>query len=210
MSWDPYLEDLRDEEPSFTRLLPSFLKDVWSDDSSPNAKRRPQPITHFYSVQFHVNHRETVASILRFHSGEFVVTDADRGVGIGQIVSEVDAPPVNDVKVIVRLATAEEIAEIPGKQERERRALMLCQAKVRELGLPMEVTGAEFQFDGKKLTFYYSAGRYVDFRDLVKSLFRVFGTRIWMVWHDGGAPVKDVYSRGTSRRLRQSGRELYR
>jgi cell fate regulator YaaT (PSP1 superfamily) len=47
----------------------------------------------------------------------------------------------------------------------------------------MNITRAEFQFDGKKLTFYYTADAYVDFRDLVRALFKVFGTRIWMVWY---------------------------
>jgi cell fate regulator YaaT (PSP1 superfamily) len=105
---------------------------------------------------------------------------------------------MRDLKAILRKATPEEIAAIPAKEVREGRALTLCQTKVRDLGLAMEITGAEFQFDGKKLTFYYTASKYVDFRNLVKGLFRVFGTRIWMVWYDGGAPVKDVYSRGTA------------
>jgi cell fate regulator YaaT (PSP1 superfamily) len=52
----------------------------------------------------------------------------------------------------------------------------------------MDITRAEFQFDGKKLTFYYMAAAYVDFRDLVRALFRVFGTRIWMVWYKRGDP----------------------
>ena len=59
----------------------------------------------------------------------------------------------------------------------------------------MLITGAEFQFDGKKLTFYYTASIYVDFRNLVRTLFKTFGMRIWMVWHDGHAPVKDVLQR---------------
>ena len=68
--------------------------------------------------------------------------------------------------------------------------------KVKELGLPMLITDAEYQMDGKKLTFYYTASKYVDFRNLVRVLFKTFSTRIWMVWHDGNAPVKDVFTRG--------------
>jgi hypothetical protein len=26
-------------------------------------------------------------------------------------------------------------------------------------------------------------------------MFRIFGTRIWMVWYDGDAPVRDVLTR---------------
>jgi cell fate regulator YaaT (PSP1 superfamily) len=136
---------------------------------------------------------------MRFDSGDFVITDADRGLDIGRVIGAAGKPQfreLKNVKVILRKASEDEIRAIPAKEEREGAALVLCQAKVQELGLPMQITGAEFQFDGKKLTFYYSASKYVDFRNLVKGLFRIFGTRIWMVWYDGSAPVRDVYSRG--------------
>ncbi|GEQ66750.1 hypothetical protein JCM33374_g413 [Metschnikowia sp. JCM 33374] len=44
----------------------------------------------------------------------------------------------------------------------------------------MEIVDAEYQFDRKKLTFYYSAQRRLDFRSLVRELFRIYKTRIWM------------------------------
>jgi cell fate regulator YaaT (PSP1 superfamily) len=115
------------------------------------------------------------------------------------VAAGTDQPPIKELRTIqhiIRKATQEEVNTIPAKTARERAALQLCQAKAKEMGLAMEITASEFQFDGKKITFYYSAGRYVDFRGLVRSLFGVFGTRIWMVWYDGGAPVRDVYSRG--------------
>jgi cell fate regulator YaaT (PSP1 superfamily) len=42
----------------------------------------------------------------------------------------------------------------------------------------MEATRAEIQFDGMKATFYYQATRYIDLRDLVRALFKHFGTRV--------------------------------
>jgi hypothetical protein len=217
MSWVPYIEDPEDLEPTMSALLPSSLKDVWGDalpaaDPPPSrlpprvgsaAPARPSPVSDnlLYSVHFHPNRRETLASSVHFDDGVFVITDADRGIDIGRIIAQTGRPQfreLKNVKSIIRRATDAEIAAIPGKEERERAALMLCQAKVRELAFPMEITGAEFQFDGKKLTFYYSASKYIDFRNLVKALFKIFGIRIWMVWYDGNAPVKDVYSRGIS------------
>jgi cell fate regulator YaaT (PSP1 superfamily) len=150
-------------------------------------------------VCFHQNRTETLIAQFPCPDGAYVITDADRGFDIGQIVAPTERPSPRDLKAIrsiLRLATPEEIARIPEKESRELTALQLCQTKVRELALPMEITGAECQFDGKKLTFYYSASRFVDFRDLVRGLFRVFGTRIWMVWYDGHAPVRDVFTRG--------------
>jgi cell fate regulator YaaT (PSP1 superfamily) len=46
--------------------------------------------------------------------------------------------------------------------------------------LPMEVCDAEWQWDRRKLTFYYTADTRVDFRELVRELFRVYKTRVWM------------------------------
>jgi cell fate regulator YaaT (PSP1 superfamily) len=149
-------------------------------------------------VHFHAIRSEVFVSTSEFADGEWVIVDADRGFDIGQVIAGVQAPPPSDpraVKAIVRRATGRELDAIPAKQERERAALALCQAKARELRLPIEVTGAEIQFDGMKVTFYYAATRYVDFRDLVRSLFRQFGTRIWMVWCDKEGPVRDVVTR---------------
>lgn len=37
-----------------------------------------------------------------------------------------------------------------------------------------------FPRDRRKLTFYFTAERRVDFRELVRELFKVYKTRIWM------------------------------
>jgi len=44
----------------------------------------------------------------------------------------------------------------------------------------MEVHYAEYQYDKKKLTFYYESRARVDFVALLKDLYREFGCRIWM------------------------------
>jgi cell fate regulator YaaT (PSP1 superfamily) len=102
---------------------------------------------------------------------------------------------MNNVRAITRKATQHEIDSIASKETRENGAMQFCQMQARELGLPMDIIGAEFQFDGKKLTVYYTAIKYIDFRELVRVMFRSYGTRIWMVWCDGGAPVRDVLTR---------------
>ena len=135
---------------------------------------------------------------MNINTGDYVITDADRGYDIGLVISIIQNPTVRDIKSsksVKRKATDVEISNIPIKIDNENKALEICQKKVEELNLPMKITGAEYQFDGKKLTFYYTASKYVDFRNLVRTLFHVFSTRIWMIWHDGTAPVKDVFTR---------------
>ncbi len=46
--------------------------------------------------------------------------------------------------------------------------------------LKMKVTGVDYQFDGTKLTLYYTSDVRVDYRELVRDLFAKFHTRIWM------------------------------
>ncbi|EAY15027.1 PSP1 C-terminal conserved region family protein [Trichomonas vaginalis G3] len=156
--------------------------------------------TKFYQVQFHPFRTELYhwSQISNLSVGDYVVTEADRGYDVGRIVEEVRSPPSRESKAskgIVRIASQHEISQLSLKTEREKRAKELCQTKARELDLPMSIDGAEFQFDGKKLSFYYTANAYVDFRNLVRILFKTFGMRIWMVWHDGNERVKDVLQR---------------
>jgi len=73
------------------------------------------------------------------------------------------------------------------KSQDELKALQLCQNKVRQKKLPMEVVDAEYQWDRRKLTFYFVAEKRIDFRELVRELFRLYKTRIWMASLQGPA-----------------------
>ncbi|KAI8598954.1 PSP1 C-terminal conserved region-domain-containing protein, partial [Dissophora ornata] len=90
------------------------------------------------------------------------------------------APKEIHPKRIFRLAQASEIALQAVKGQDEIKAMMVCQTKVRQKRLPMEVVDAEYQWDRRKLTFYFVAERRIDFRELVRDLFKIYKTRIWM------------------------------
>ncbi|KAF9261530.1 PSP1-domain-containing protein [Marasmius fiardii PR-910] len=83
-------------------------------------------------------------------------------------------------KMIYGKAGAQEITQLAIKMQDEAKALQLCQSKVRAKKLPMEVVDAEYQWDRRKLTFYFVAEKRIDFRELVRELFRLYKTRIWM------------------------------
>ncbi|CAO3637107.1 unnamed protein product [Cunninghamella echinulata] len=84
------------------------------------------------------------------------------------------------IKRIYRLATPEEINMLLIKSQDEQRALVICQQKVKQRKLQMEVVDAEYQWDRRKLTFYFEAEKRIDFRDLVREMFKIYKTRIWM------------------------------
>ncbi|KAG7090548.1 hypothetical protein E1B28_009657 [Marasmius oreades] len=83
-------------------------------------------------------------------------------------------------KMIYGKAGAQEATQLAIKMQDEAKALQLCQSKVRSKKLPMEVVDAEYQWDRRKLTFYFVAEKRIDFRELVRELFRLYKTRIWM------------------------------
>ncbi|KAK5953190.1 hypothetical protein OHC33_005758 [Knufia fluminis] len=94
----------------------------------------------------------------------------------GSAVRDSDLKP----KMIKRLAATHEIQALQEKEGNEAKAKRICQQKVIEHGLNMEVLDAEFQMDGKKLTFYFFSNEYINFNSLVTDLFKMYKTRIWM------------------------------
>ena len=68
--------------------------------------------------------------------------------------------PTNDQPMgrVIRRATPKEVQHLHSVQtELEKRCTEVCQQKVIEHGLVLVVVDAEYQFDRKKLTFYYDA-----------------------------------------------------
>ncbi|BEJ17876.1 hypothetical protein CspHIS471_0701440 [Cutaneotrichosporon sp. HIS471] len=74
----------------------------------------------------------------------------------------------------------EEQARMVEKLKDEYDAMLICREKVVQRGLPMQIVDAEYQWDRRKLTFYFKAEKRVDFRELTKENFRIFKSRIWM------------------------------
>jgi cell fate regulator YaaT (PSP1 superfamily) len=73
--------------------------------------------------------------------------------------------------------------------------------KVEEHQLDMKLVDTEWQFDGNKIIFYFTAEKRVDFRQLVKDLAAIFKTRI---------ELKQIGVRDEARRLGGFGRCGYR
>lgn len=81
----------------------------------------------------------------------------------------------------MRAAESSEIAALHGEiATLERQALKTCRERCDELGIGIEVIDCEYQFDRKKVSFFFNSEHSVDFRELVRDLYKVFGARIWM------------------------------
>jgi cell fate regulator YaaT (PSP1 superfamily) len=119
-----------------------------------------------------------------------VIVDVDRGEDLGYVHSLGELAQVRNggcshgcgtsapTRKALRLATAKDKAtagELARQNEDARRRAM---ERVRANGLAMKLTDAEWQWDRKKLTFYFTAEKRVDFRNLVRDLASLFRTRI--------------------------------
>jgi len=123
------------------------------------------------------------------HPGDAVIVEADRGEDLGILLAKGTiaerkcsaaggcSTPVPERQVL-RKALPEEFAQISELRSDEERVRTEARQKVEVHGLRMKVTEAEWQFDRKKLTLYFTAERRVDFRELVRDLARIFRTRI--------------------------------
>src|SRR5829696_7810579 len=119
-----------------------------------------------------------------------VIVDADRGEdfgrvhAIGELAEKRGAGTPHGVasagqrRRALRLATLEDEARAAELREQNEVARRRGAERVKANALVMKLTDAEWQWDRKKLTFYFTAEKRVDFRALVRDLAAMFRTRI--------------------------------
>lgn len=101
--------------------------------------------------------------------------------GLGTRDSGSSHPPVpspQSLKSISRIATPEDRKTATDLRVNEEDVRRTVRDRVRQHNLPMKVSDAEWQWDKRKLTIYFTAEQRVDFRALVRDLAGVFRTRI--------------------------------
>jgi cell fate regulator YaaT (PSP1 superfamily) len=116
------------------------------------------------------------------NEGESVVVEAERGQDMGTVSLAGDLVRLKrgkgETRSIIRKAVPEDLQTLAKNKEKEKDAFRLCKEKIKVFKLDMKLVAVELQFDGSKLTFYFTAAQRVDFRELVKDLASVYRTRI--------------------------------
>jgi cell fate regulator YaaT (PSP1 superfamily) len=119
-----------------------------------------------------------------------VIVDADRGEDFGHVHATGELAVTRNAKVahglggntpaqkVRRLATEADIRQYNAARADDDDARKRAIERVRANSLVMKVTDAEWQWDRKKLTLYFTAEKRVDFRTLVRELASMFRTRI--------------------------------
>jgi cell fate regulator YaaT (PSP1 superfamily) len=122
------------------------------------------------------------AAGIELQVGDYVVVQTTRGLELGRVFitpKQVLAGEVTtELKPVVRKAEPEDIKQAREFEANEAEALAECGKLIAKLGLPMKLLDAEYNLDGSRLTFYFSAEERVDFRELVRELNARFKTRI--------------------------------
>ena len=123
--------------------------------------------------------------------GDIVSTQADHGfdVGIITLTGELVRVQMNKKKVnleldsskiIYRKSMQNEIDNWSNFRDKEESIKVKARQLAIDLRLKMKISDIEYQGDGTKITFYYTAEERVDFRELIKLYARDFRTKIEM------------------------------
>jgi len=123
--------------------------------------------------------------------GDIVATQAQSGHDIGMVTLSGELVKVqmkrkkvdfNDAEIpkVYRKASQKDIDVWQKCRDREEEIKKRAREIAIILKLQMKISDVEFQGDGSKATFYYTAEERVDFRQLIKDMAKAFGIRIEM------------------------------
>ncbi len=113
---------------------------------------------------------------------DYVVVQTARGLEMGEVViaprqvldSEISEP----LKPVAHKAGEDDVKRAQELESKVREVLIECGMLITEQNLSMKLLSAEYNLDGGRLTFCFSAEERVDFRKLVKELTGRFKVRV--------------------------------
>ena len=118
----------------------------------------------------------------QYSEGQGVIVETAKGQEYASVVFGVKEIPDEQIshplKPIARKADERDERRIKENAEKIPEAMRFAEEKIAEMGIEMKLIGCEYSFDGKKLSFFFSSDKRVDFRELVKVLAAHFRLRI--------------------------------
>ena len=99
-----------------------------------------------------------------YRENQTVIVETAKGVEYGTVVGAVSEVPeekiVSPLKPILRTATEKDLKRIKENEEKIPEAMSFMRNAITENNLEMKLIGCEFSFDGKKVSFFFSAERF--------------------------------------------------
>ena len=146
----------------------------------------------YAEVRFKNSRKEffVIKDTMSVSMGDVVATEASSGHDVGvvsltgelvkiQMKKKYTSPEETHTK-IYRIASQKDIEIWKAARDREETVQVRARQIAIKLGLKMKISDVEFQGDGSKATFYYTAEERVDFRELIKQYAQEFNVRIEM------------------------------
>lgn len=123
--------------------------------------------------------------------GDFVTVEAQAGFDVGSVslCGELVRLQMRKKRVkedserilnIMRIATERDLEKLEESRAKEKEGMIRARVLARELKLDMKIGDVEYQANGRKATFYYTAENRVDFRELIKIFAGEFRVKIEM------------------------------
>ena len=125
-------------------------------------------------------------------TGDSVVVDTGNGNGfdIGKVtlsgelvrlqMKKKRSNPERVSNKVIRVANERDMERLFEAREKEKKSMIRARVIARTLELNMKVGDVEYQADGKKATFFYTADGRVDFRELIRHYAKEFRVKIEM------------------------------
>ncbi len=134
-----------------------------------------QPTGHLYSY---------LSAGFSLKRGDRVVVESDIGTRLGTVEIEPHEPAqtldLSQLKSVIRLAEERDWRLEDDILSREAYAQRLCAERIRQRGLSMKLVTVDYNLEGRKAVFYFSADNRIDFRELVRDLVQALRVRVEM------------------------------
>ncbi len=160
----------------------------WLENVRPPKTRIPDIV----EVRFKNNHKDFYRNVnkLPLQRGDLVAVEANPGHDIGVVsltgelvyrqLRKLEIPLDADFYIVYRKARPVDIEKWIKAIKREEQVLIRAKEIIEEMGLKMKLGDVEFQGDGTKAIFYYTADNRIDFRELIKVYAAEFRIRVEM------------------------------
>jgi cell fate regulator YaaT (PSP1 superfamily) len=144
-------------------------------------------------VRFKGSRKEFYRNVdqLPLYTGDYVVVEGAHGYDIGMVSLKGELVRLQlkkygveenhpEMRNILRVPGERELERYKELKDRENETLETARGISMELKLAMKISDMEFQADGKKATFFYTAEQRVDFRELIRRYAETFKVKIEM------------------------------
>ncbi len=126
-------------------------------------------------------------SEIELFPGDFVIVQFNESIEVAQVkligeIVRLKRQSYNllgeNLPIVMRKANSEDLDRIRKNFHNEEKAIKIFRTNISKFNLNMKLVSIHYQFDRKKLFFFYTSENRVDFRELAKELASEFKTRI--------------------------------